>query len=187
MSETIFDEVRYDLGSLINYIELGEVGLPDIQRPFVWKNSKVRNLFDSMYQGYPIGYLLFWKNDTSDNTRTIGTDQKQKVSRLLIVDGQQRLTSLYAVIKGVPVVRENYEKENIEIAFNPLLEKFEVADAAIRKDKSYIPNISRLWSKETDIFEVVDGYIEELAQVRELSADETKKIKKSITKLNGLL
>ncbi len=187
MSETIFSEVRYDLASLMNYIELGEIGLPDIQRPFVWKNAKIRNLFDSMYQGYPIGYLLLWQNALTEDARSIGSDAKQKIARLLIVDGQQRLTSLYAVIKGVPVFRENYETETIEIAFNPLLEKFEVADAAIRKDKSYIPNISLLWSKKTDIFEVLDNYIGHLKQAREVSDKEVQRIKKSITKLHGLL
>jgi len=78
MSETVFKQVNYDLNSLIKYIELGEIGLPDIQRPFVWKNAKVRDLFDSMYQGYPVGYLLFWQNEFSDDARVIGTDTKQK-------------------------------------------------------------------------------------------------------------
>jgi len=99
MSETVFEKVDYDLGSLVKYIGLGEIGLPDIQRPFVWKNAKVRDLFDSMYKGYPVGYLLFWKNALIDATRVIGIDNKQKPPRLVIVDGQQRLTSLYAVIR----------------------------------------------------------------------------------------
>jgi uncharacterized protein with ParB-like and HNH nuclease domain len=107
MSETVFTKVDYDLGALIKFIGLGEIGLPDIQRPFVWKNAKVRDLFDSMYKGYPVGYLLFWQNGLAADTRTIGTDTKQKPPRLVIVDGQQRLTSLYAVVKGIPVVREN--------------------------------------------------------------------------------
>jgi hypothetical protein len=187
MSETVFTEVRYDLATLAKFISLGEIGLPDIQRPFVWKNTKIRNLFDSMYRGFPIGYLLFWQNASLGNSRAIGDEAKQKVPKLLIVDGQQRLTSLYAVIQGIPVIRENYQSEKIEIAFNPLTEKFEVADAAIRKDKSYIPNISQLWSKDTDIFHIVDSYIEGLKSVRELTSDEVKTVKKSITKLNGLL
>jgi len=123
MSETVFTKVDYDLGSLVKYIGLGEIGLPDIQRPFVWKNAKVRDLFDSMYKGDPVGYLLFWQNALVDATRTIGTDNKQKSPRLVIVDGQQRLTSLYAVIKNIPVIRENFESEQIQIAFNPLEER----------------------------------------------------------------
>ena len=187
MSETVFKQVNYDLNALVKYIELGDIGLPDIQRPFIWKNAKVRDLFDSMYQGYPVGYLLFWQNGFSDDGRVIGTDAKQKPPRLLIVDGQQRLTSLYAVVRGIPVIRENYSSESIHIAFNPLLEKFEVADAAIRRDKSYIPNISILWSKETDLFEVVELYFSELKASREVSSDEEKLIKRAISKLQALL
>lgn len=102
MRDTVFKKVDYDLASLVKYIELGEIGLPDIQRPFVWKNAKVRDLFDSMYRGYPVGYLLLWENGLPDD-RAIGTDRKQKPPRLVIVDGQQRLTSLFAVVKGVSV------------------------------------------------------------------------------------
>ena len=187
MSETVFKDVRYDLGALITYIEQGEIGLPDIQRPFVWPNAKVRDLFDSMYKGYPVGYLLFWQNSLSPDARTVGAESKQKPARLLIVDGQQRLTSLYAVIKRVPVMRENYKTEHIQIAFNPLLEKFEVADAAIRNDPSYISDISRLWSDETDLFEVVESYLSTLRTTRELIPDEVRAIKKSISRLQSLL
>ncbi len=187
MSETVFTKVDYDLGSLVKYISLGEIGLPDIQRPFVWKNAKVRDLFDSMYKGYPVGYLLFWQNALIDNTRTIGADTKQKPPRLVIVDGQQRLTSLYAVIKDVPVLRDNFESEQIQIAFNPLEERFEVTDAAIRRDKSFIPSISVLWDEKTDLFEVVDAYLEGLSATRDVSPEENRAIKKAISNLQGLL
>ena len=187
MSETIFEKVDYDLGSLVKYIELGEIGLPDIQRPFVWKNAKVRDLFDSMYRGYPVGYLLFWQSAVSEDTRAIGTDSKQKPPRLLIVDGQQRLTSLYAVVRGVKVIRENYESEPIQIAFNPLEEKFEVADAAIRRDKAYIPDMSALWSPETRITKLIRGYLKELRETREVSDEDEAKIEDAILKLQGLL
>lgn len=187
MSETVFTKVDYDLGSLVKYIGIGEIGLPDIQRPFVWNNAKVRDLFDSMYKGYPVGYLLFWQNALADTTRTIGTDSKQKPPRLVIVDGQQRLTSLYAVIKDIAVLRENFESEHIRIAFNPLEEKFEVADAAICRDKAFITDISLLWNDKTDLFEVVDNYLEGLSASRAVTAEESKAIKKSISKLQGLL
>lgn len=187
MSETVFKQVNYDLNSLIKYIELGEIGLPDIQRPFIWKNAKVRDLFDSMYKGYPVGYLLFWQNGLTDDARVIGTDIKQKPPRLLIVDGQQRLTSLYAVLKRIKVVRENYSSELIKIAFNPLLEKFEVTDVAIERDKSYIPDISILWSQNTDLFEVVEKYLSQLKNSREISCEEEKQIKKAISKLQSLV
>lgn len=187
MSETVFAKVDLNLGALVEFIALGEIGLPDIQRPFVWKNAKVRDLFDSMYKGYPVGYLLFWQNGLAASDRTIGTDHKQKPPGLVIVDGQQRLTSLYAVVKGVPVVRENYGSEKIYIAFNPLEERFEVADAAIRRDAAFIPDISRLWSSETDLFEVVEDYLSGLRASREVADEDKKKIQKAITKLQGLL
>ncbi|MDQ7788761.1 MAG: DUF262 domain-containing protein [Clostridia bacterium] len=187
MSQTVFKKVDYTLGNLVEYIRLGEVGLPDIQRPFVWKNAKVRDLFDSMYRGYPVGYLLFWQNGLAEDSRTIGTDSKQKPPRLLIVDGQQRLTSLYAVVRGVPVVRENYESDHIHIAFNPLEEKFEVADSAIRRDRSYIPDISRLWSEDTYLKKVVDEYLANLKATREIAEAEEEHIWKAFSSLQGLL
>lgn len=187
MSERLFKEVRYDLGTLVSYIEMGEIGLPDIQRPFVWNDSKVRDLFDSMYRGYPIGYLLFWQNSFVEDARQIGAEEKQKPARLLIVDGQQRLTSLFAVIKGVNIIRDNYQKENIEISFSPITERFAVSDAAIRRDKSYIPNISVVWNRATDIFELADKYIQNNQVADKLSPDDIKKIRQSLTTLSNLL
>ena len=159
MSYTVFNQVNYSLATLISSIDMGTIGLPDIQRPFVWKNAKVRDLFDLMYRGYPVGYLLFWRNASTDDTSVIGTKEKQVTPSLLIVDGQQRLTSLYSVIKGIEIVREDYSKEKIKIAFDPLQEKFEVADAAILRDKSYIPDISILWDNNCDFFGFVEEYL----------------------------
>jgi len=187
MAETVFTRVDYDLGSLVKYIGLGEIGLPDIQRPFVWNNAKVRDLFDSMYKGYPVGYLLFWQNGLTGASRTIGVDNKQKPPRLVIVDGQQRLTSLYAVVKGIPVLRGNFKSEYIHIAFNPLEERFEVADAAIRRDKTFIPNISILWRDNARITQIIRRYTDELQNTRNISEREVRKIEDSIEKLKGLL
>ena len=187
MSETVFTKVDYDLGSVVKYIGLGEIGLPDIQRPFVWKNAKVRDLFDSMYKGYPVGYLLFCQSALADASRTIGTDSKQKPPRQVIVDGQQRLTSLYAVTKNIAVLRENFESERIQIAFNPLEEKFEVADAAIRRDKAFIPDISVLWSADAKITKIIRDYLEKLQTGRAIGEAEELAIEDRILKLQGLL
>ena len=186
MSETVFTKVDYDLGALVKYIGLGEIGLPDIQRPFVWKNAKVRDLFDSMYRGYPVGYLLFWQNAFADSARTIGIESKQKPPRLVIVDGQQRLTSLYAVVKNIPVLRENFESVQIHISFNPLEERFEVADAAIRRDKAFIPNISILWKDNARVTQIIREYIDGLKSAREITDAEERKIEDSIEKLKGM-
>lgn len=167
MTTTLFKEVGYSLAKLIDDIEMGEIGLPDIQRPFVWKNAKVRDLFDSMYRGYPVGYFLFWENQVGDKTKQIGAHIHQKVPHLLIVDGQQRLTSLYAVLKGIPVIRETYETEQIEIAFRPTDGSFEVCDAAIRKDPEYLPNISTLFSATASQYRIIGDYLEQLTVHRE--------------------
>ena len=187
MSKTVFKNVGFDLGTLVNHIKLGQIGLPDIQRPFVWKNTKVRDLFDSMYKGYPVGYLLLWENSATVSKRTIGDENKQIPPQMVIVDGQQRLTSLYAVVNRVPVFRENFQTEHIRIAFSPLEEIFEVTDAAISRDKTYIPDISTLWSKDTDIFEVVEQYLTGLKKQRDVKDEEVKVIKKRISKLSNLL
>ena len=183
---TQFKNVNYSLNDLVSKIELGDIGLPSIQRPFVWKNTKVRDLFDSMYKGYPVGYLLLWQNGlTSD--REIGIDGKQKSPSLVIVDGQQRLTSLYAVIKGKKVLRQDYAEESINIAFNPLEERFEVTDAAVRRDKAFIPDISCVWDENSGIFELVENYLEELQKSRDVTPEEKKSIQNSIQKLNQLI
>ncbi len=186
MTITLFKEVNYSLSKLIHDIDMGEIGLPEIQRPFVWGNTKVRDLFDSMYKGFPVGYFLFWGNGISNGYKQIGESPKQKVPTLMIVDGQQRLTSLYAVINGVEVLHEDYRKERIYIAFNPITEQFRVTDAASRKNPEYIPDISLIWSPETDIFELADNYLTSLKAYREVSLDEQKNIKKAINNLNNL-
>jgi len=183
---TLFKEVGYSLSKLIEDIQIGEIGLPEIQRPFVWPNSKVRDLFDSMYRGFPIGYLLFWINGFSEVHRTIGTDVKQKVPRLLIVDGQQRLTSLFAVIKGISVVRKDYSQDRIYIAFRPRDQKFEVTDAATRRDPEFISDISQLWSGSLSRNRFVKNFIRQLGNHRHLDENEEDELSENIDRLYDL-
>ncbi len=134
-----FTQIPYTLQTLIANIDSGILALPEIQRPFVWENAKVRDLLDSMYRGYPVGTLLFWLiSNNAQAGRSIGQTEKT-VPHSLIVDGQQRLTGLYAVIKGVAVLRNNYEREHIRIAFNPLKDEFMVPDASTLKDPAWLP------------------------------------------------
>lgn len=183
MAEVLFKKVDYILKKLVEDISMGEIGLPDIQRPFVWPMTKVRDLFDSMYRGFPIGYLLFWENGCSDTHRTIGAAPKQKVARLLIVDGQQRLTSLYAVMKAVPVITKDFKSQRIKIAFHPLSEKFEVSNAAIEKDVEWIPDISILWQPDTKPHAFKRKFLEKLGKRRPLTAEEEDIIHERIDRL----
>lgn len=183
MKATLFTEVGYPLQLLIQNIEMGEIGLPDIQRPFVWTPAKVRDLFDSMYKGFPVGYLLFWINSQGDGGRQIGVNIKQKVPRLLIVDGQQRLTSLYAVLKGKCVINEDYQPTPIHIAFRPRDALFEVTDAAIRRDPEFIQDISQLWAGEITRHPFVKGFIARLRESHNISDDEENQLWESIDRL----
>ena len=187
MSGTLFTRVDYNLTLLLQKIEMGEIGLPDLQRPFVWPNAKVRDLFDSMYRGYPVGYLLFWESGANDvSAHKIGAESKQKSPNLLIVDGQQRLTSLYSVVRGVPVLREDFREERIQIAFRPADSTFDVLDAAIKKDPEYLSDISILWSSKHDLYETMDEYLVRLRASRNVDADEVRTIRKSISELHNL-
>lgn len=183
---TLFKEVNYNLSTLIQQIDLGIIGLPDIQRPFVWKDTKVRDLFDSMYRGYPVGYFLFWANGYQEHTKTIGEPTKQKPPQLLIVDGQQRLTSLFAVMKQRSIIRQNYETENIIISFKPLEERFEIPDAATKRSPEYIQNISELWSPDINIFSFTQQFIDKLQSTRQVNLQEINQIQESISRLKNL-
>lgn len=164
MSRTLFRTTRFDLDHLIKNIDRGDVALPDIQRPFVWQNRKVRDLLDSMLKGFPVGYLLFWATGAEVGARAIGVDDKDEtVPRWLIVDGQQRLTSLYSVFTGHPVVREDYTESRIRIAFRPHDARFEVTDAAIEKDPEFLPDITPLWR---DYKATVRAYLDRLEGAR---------------------
>jgi hypothetical protein len=186
MEATLFKQVGYSLSKLIADIDMGEIGLPDIQRPFIWNATKVRDLFDSMYKGFPVGYLLFWINGLDSGHRQIGADAKQNIPRLLIVDGQQRLTSLYAVLKRKQVVGEDYVPRHIQIAFRPRDAKFEVTDAAIKRDPEFITDISQLWSTENPRTRFVKEFISKLKAHRPLEESEEDQLAESIDRLYDL-
>ncbi|MCB9619808.1 MAG: DUF262 domain-containing protein [Sandaracinus sp.] len=186
MSVTVFKEVGYSISKLVGEIESGEIGLPEIQRPFVWDNTKVRDLFDSMYRGFPVGYLLLWATDVPRSKR-IGTDVKQhEAPRLLVVDGQQRLTSLYAVMTGTPVIDEQYRTRRIQVAFRPRDETFAVPDATTRRDPEYIDDITQLWRGELPHRRFVKAFVERLQASRDLSDEEIDHIEEAIDRLRDV-
>lgn len=145
MAQPLYKDTRMDVSRAVDDIRRGELALPELQRPFVWSAAKVRDLLDSMYRGYPVGSLLIWATGAEPDARQIGGDTKDPVPRLLIIDGQQRLTALYAVLTGAPVLRADFTRGPIRIAFRPTDGTFAVADAAVEKDPEYLANISVLW------------------------------------------
>src|SRR5690606_39783825 len=116
-----------------------------------------------MYRGFPVGYLLLWENAQANGAKQIGIGGKaHPVASRLIVDGQQRLTSLYAVFRGRAVLDDDYNERVIEIAFRPRDGRFEVADAAIRKDPEWIASISELWTSGKSSYQMVKGFLTNL-------------------------
>jgi hypothetical protein len=185
--KTCFKRVDYDLSGLLHYIDIGDIGLPDIQRPFVWSNAKVRDLFDSMYRGFPVGHFLFWENASLGGSKHIGTGGKQRTTPLrLIVDGQQRLTSLYAVFRGRKILDDDYKERQIEIAFRPRDGKFDVSDAAIRKDPEWIANISELWASGKPVYQMVKGFLRTLSEKSSLTGEEEDLIAHNLDRLFDL-
>ncbi|KRK42072.1 hypothetical protein FC63_GL000972 [Lactobacillus amylovorus DSM 20531] len=121
-----------------------------MQRPFVWKSVQVRDLIDSLYRGYPIGFIVTWQNP--DAALKNGSKGQNKE---IIIDGQQRITALKAALEGHKIVDDKYLSKRIYIAFNPTTEEFATRSAAIAKDPKWIPDISIFNQPSFDEFEYV--------------------------------
>ena len=154
---------RYDVNniavsSLLSSIKDGSVAIPEIQRPFVWDSTKVRDLIDSLYQNYPVGYIIVWQNpDVKLKDGTVSAGKK------VLIDGQQRITALSAAIVGQKVVGADYKKHRIQIAFNPQEEKFDVVNPAILKDVRYIADISEVFDSGFNSYGFVTDYCQKNA------------------------
>lgn len=141
------------IDGILSFIKNGEIAIPEIQRPFVWDGAKVRDLIDSLYKGYPVGYIITWKNPDvrlKDGTFALG--------KKVLIDGQQRITALTAAIVGQEVVGSDYRKKRIKIAFNPIEEKFEVSNPAIEKDSIWISDISEIFANDFNTFSYIFKY-----------------------------
>jgi len=174
-----FTLMQYSISAILGLIEAEQFVVPEIQRPFVWKRSQVRDLIDSLYNGYPTGYIITWKNpdvQTKDGVKANG--------KTVLIDGQQRITALMAAIAGKEVLDEDFNRDRIKIAFNPLTtdstKRFAVQDASHLKDKKWIPDISVLFDAGFDPFDFVPRYCEanEGANPNEVN--------KAITELKGI-
>jgi len=169
--EQIFSNTTLTVNQLIEKIDTGELGLPELQRPFIWKDSKVRDLFDSLMRGYPIGYLMLWECPSLEKKKSIGVDLHSYDSpKEVIIDGQQRLTSLYAVMKGKKVINSKFDEKSIIISYNPLKDKFEVGYQATKKDPEWIYNISDVYTTSSS-FKFINSFIKRLSEYRECKGE----------------
>jgi len=155
-----YSVTQYSVSSILGYIEAGDIAIPEIQRPFVWKGKQVRDLIDSLYSGYPTGYLIIWQNPDVKLK-----DGGSAVGKKVLIDGQQRVTALMTAIAGQKILTEDYEEKTIRISFNPLAqdeeERFAVQTPAHINSSFWIPDIAELFKPEFSTRKFINKYLED--------------------------
>lgn len=162
MSTQRYSVTPHSIETLLSWVKSSEIAIPEIQRPFVWDSTKVRNLLDSLYLGYPVGYLITWQSPAVKLK-----DGSSSRGKKILIDGQQRVTALMASILGYEVLTKEYIQTKIKIAFNPLEEKFEVSNPAIQKDTKWISDISYLFDLKTNLLMITKQYVQDNPDVDE--------------------
>ena len=183
MENEKYSNYPLSISAIMGLIEANDIAIPEIQRPFVWKKTQVRDLIDSLYKGYPTGYIILWKNpNVKLKDGTISSGKK------VLIDGQQRITALMTAIAGRTVFNSEYKEERIRIAFDPMAalsgepdaEIFAVATPAIRKSKRWIPDISELFTSSYSSFRFIPKYCEENPEIQ------PEELEKIISKVKGI-
>ncbi len=196
MGKEIFDNIPSKVVDLLSDVKNGRIGLPDLQRPFVWKDTKVRELLDSMMKGYPIGYIMLWSSPEEYTTTShIGkNDKTYKRPDELVIDGQQRLTALLAAIYGIKIKDKNYKDRFIKISFDPLTREFAVWSMGYANNAEWIEQISSVFEADEahDVSKFRRAYIKKLNDYRNkngknpLTDDEEDLIEQNINDLLNL-
>jgi hypothetical protein len=169
--------------TLLTWIKTGEIAIPEIQRPFVWKPVKVRDLIDSLYQGYPVGYIITWLNP-----KVKLKNGEMSNGKKVLIDGQQRITALTAAIVGRRVLDKNYKEISIQISFHPITEKFEVRNSSIVNNREWIDNINPIINDEISISKAIRNYREANPEVDEdLIEERIENLKRIKNKMVGII
>lgn len=119
---------NYTVETLLSNIKSGSIAIPEMQRSFVWDSSKVRDLVDSLYKGFPVGYIIVWQNPDvklKDGTKSSG--------KKVLIDGQQRITAMAAAIVGQEVLDDHYKWKRISMRLD--LDFEEQMNALADRDK----------------------------------------------------
>ena len=154
MEDTKFSLNQTPISTILAWVESGAIAIPEIQRPFVWTSTQVRDLMDSLYQGYPVGYIITWQNPDV-KLKDGSTSQGKRI----LIDGQQRITALRAAISGLNVVDKKYKKRRIAISFNPLTEEFRTRTSSTERGKEWIGDIAEVMVNGYDTLTFVDEYV----------------------------
>lgn len=191
MAEPLFTRVDRPVGKLVSDVIEGRVGLPDLQRPFVWKDSDVRDLLDSMLRGYPIGYCILWEapDDQEDKKSSIGLNDKSYATpKELVIDGQQRLTALVSSLYGITVKDQTFSDRRITIAYDPIAREFHTWDAAVKNDARYIPDVSEAFraKRDNESVEFREEYIARLNDANAKRGEGPLSVKERAAVENGI-
>lgn len=179
-----FTTYPLSISAILGLIKANDIAIPEIQRPFVWKNKQVRDLMDSLYKGYPVGYIILWKNPNvklKDGTISAG--------KKVLIDGQQRVTALMTALAGQNIINEDYKTTRIKIAFDPFAaltgddeaEIFAVQTPAHIKSSRWIPDIAEIFSDDFSRFKFINNYCAANPDMKDESLDSI------ISKLKGLV
>lgn len=161
MQSEKFTTTSMTISAILGLIKAEDIAIPEIQRPFVWKNKQVRDLMDSLYQGYPVGYIILWKNPNvklKDGTISAG--------KKVLIDGQQRVTALMTAIAGRNIFNGDYKLCRVKIAFDPIAalkddpeaEIFAVQTPAHVKSKNWIPDIAEIFDDNFRSYKFINEY-----------------------------
>lgn len=154
MATQRYSVTPHPIDTLLTWVRSGEIAIPEIQRPFVWDATKVRNLLDSLYRGFPVGYLISWRSPTVKLK-----DGSPSAGKRILIDGQQRVTALMAALMGREVLTKDYEQVQIRIAFHPGEERFEVRNPAIEKDKAWISDVADIFASDVYLGDLTESYV----------------------------
>ena len=180
MSEK-YTVTNYSVESLLTYIKNNEIAVPEIQRPFVWSGKQVRDLIDSLYNGYPTGYLIIWQNP-SVRLKSGETSGGKKI----LIDGQQRITALMTAIVGKEILTDNYNKKIIRIAFNPIAkdddDRFAVATPTHKNSKMWIDDISKVFAADFSQRKFINQYLNDNPEADE---DEVERAMNKLTAIKN--
>lgn len=170
---------QYTVSNILGYVESSQIAIPEIQRPFVWKGKEVRDLIDSLYEGYPIGYLIIWQN-SQVRIRGFGKGGTKKI----LIDGQQRVTAMMAALMGREVLDDQYKSHRIKIAFNPLAEsgeeRFAVSDASFEHKPEWVSDVSIFFQRDFSFRKFEKEYKEKNPEL------DTTKLEEAVDQLRGI-
>ena len=183
----IFKKTDRPIYSLVEWIDKHDIWLPELQRPYVWDRARVRDLFDSLYRWYPTWLIIFLENETEHQVKGIGEHHNtlQKIPQYVVIDGQQRLTALYASLRWFPVKKEDGTEEIITISFNPIEETFKVADAGTQRGQDWIYDIKDM-VRGDDLLSISNDYLAHFREKYWNNPEEEQRIAKNIQKVHNI-